>query len=157
MRMRNELWQGCFGYWQNRFIHHNVLLLGYTAWSGYAQEGQGLVVCDVVDAVPPSIDWSIDTVIFNRAFVPQAQVARYLQAFELEEEAVTLLLRAIATYDPIQAMVVLVIGNGAVNINLLQNLAISPADCYKQVQQRWAKFQPDLTTQKTISRIRIDQ
>ena len=24
--MRNELWQGYFGYyWQNRFIHHNVM------------------------------------------------------------------------------------------------------------------------------------
>lgn len=46
------------------------------------------------------------------------------------------LLGAIATYDPTQAMVVLAIGNGAVDINLLQNLAISPADCYKQVQQR---------------------
>lgn len=151
MQMRNELWQGYFGYWQNRFIHHNIVLVGYTAWSGYAKEGRGLVVCDVVDAVLPSIDWSIDTVTFNRAFIPQAQVATYLQTLELETDAVTPLLRAIGTYDPTQAIVVLVIGNGAVDINLLQNLAISPADCYKQVQQRWAEFQPDLTTHRRHS------
>lgn len=151
MRMRNELWQGYFGYWQNRFIHHNILTIGYTAWSGYANQGRGMVVCDVVDTIPPSIDWSIDTVIFNRAFIPQAQVVRYLQALELEENAVSTLLGAIATYDPTQAMVVLAIGNGAVDINLLQNLAISPADCYKQVQKRWAEFQSDLTTQRRHS------
>ena len=52
------------------------------------------------------------------------------------------------TYDPTQAIVILIIGNGAVDINLLQNLRISPAECYRQVQQRWVEFQPDLTTQR---------
>jgi len=139
--MRNELWQGYFDYWQNRFIHHNILLLGYTAWSGYTNEGRGLVICDVVDKVPASIDWNLDTVTFNRAFVPQSHVTQYLQGLELEEEAVTALLKAIATYDPTQTIAILVIGNGAVDINLLQNLAIAPADCFKQVEQRWAEFQ----------------
>lgn len=148
MRMQNDLWQGYFGYWQNRFIQHNILILGYTAWIGYVNEGRGLVVCDVVDVVPPFIDWSIDIVNFNRIFIPQGQVGRYLQGLELEEEAVSRLLGAIATYDPTQAMVLLVIGNGAVDINLLQNLAISPAECYQQVQQRWGEFQSDLTTHK---------
>ena len=148
MRMQNDLWQGYFGYWQNRFIHHNILILGYTAWIGYVNEGRGLVVCDVVDVVPPFIDWSIDTVNFDRTFIPQGQVGRYLQGLELEEEAVSGLLGAIATYDPTQAMVLLVIGNGAVDINLLQNLAISPAECYQQVQQRWGEFHCDLTTHK---------
>jgi hypothetical protein len=143
--MRNELWQGYFGYWQNQFIRHNILILGYTAWNGYTNEKRGMVVCDVIDIIPPSIDWSIDTVTFNRAFIPQAEVAKYLEAFELENETVTTLLNSIATYDPTQAIVILVIGNGAVDINLLQNLAISPADCYQQVQRRWAEFQPDLT------------
>lgn len=148
MRMRNELWQGYFGYWQNRFIHHKILILGYVAWSGYFNEGRGMVVCEVVDAVPPCIDWRIDTLTFNQTFIPQAQVAKYVQALELEKEAVSALLRALTAYDPTQAIVALVIGNGAVDINLLQNLAISPADCYKQVQQRWAEFQPDLTAQR---------
>lgn len=146
MRPRNELWQGYFGYWQNRFIQHNLLTIGYTAWIGCANQGRGMVVCDVVDAIPPTIDWSIDSVTFHQAFIPQVQVANYMQALELENAAVTALLAAIATYDPTQAIVVLVIGNGAVDINLLQNLAISPANCYEQVQRRWAEFLPDLTT-----------
>lgn len=101
-----------------------------------------MVVCDVVDIVPPFIDWGIDTVDFDQRFVPQGQVAAYLQSLDLEKAAINALLKAIATYDPTEAIVVLVVGNGAVDINLLHHLAISPADCYAQVQQRWAEFQP---------------
>lgn len=79
MRMRNELWQEYFGYWQNRFIHHNILTIGYTAWSGYANQGRGMVVCDVVDTIPPSIDWSIDTAIFKRAFIRSSSGHSFLK------------------------------------------------------------------------------
>jgi hypothetical protein len=140
MRMRDELWQGYRGYWQNRFIHHHILVLGSTAWSGYISQGRGMVTCDVVDVVSPAIDWSIDPVRFHPSFIPAAQVTQYMQALELESAAVEALLGAIATYEPTQAMVILVIGNGTVDINLLQNLAIPPADCYQQMQQRWAEF-----------------
>ena len=142
--MQNELWQRDFAYWQNRFIHHNILTIGYTAWNGYVNSGKGMVVCNVVDKIPSSIDWNVDPVTFNRAFVTQTQATLYLQALELKKDAVTALLKAIATYDPIKEMVILIVGNGAVDINLLQNLAISPSECYKQVQQRWAEFYPNL-------------
>ncbi len=148
MGIGNELWQGYFGYWQNRFINYNILTIGYTAWNGYINAGKGMVVCDVVDAIPPFIDWNVDTVTFNRAFVPQGQVTSYLQTVELEKDAVTALHKAIATYEPTQAIVILIVGNGTVDINLLQNLGISPPECYQQVQQRWVEFQPDLTTQR---------
>lgn len=151
MRMRNELWQGYFGYWQNRFIQHNILTIGYTAWNGYVNVGKGVVVCDVVDTIPPSIDWSVDIVTFNLAFVPQAQLTLYLQALEVDKDAMTALHKAIATYDPTQAIVILIVGNGAVDINLLQDLAISPAECYEQVQQRWVEFQSDLNTHRRDS------
>ncbi len=110
-----------------------------------------MVVCNVVDTIPLSIDWSVDTVTFNRAFVPQAQVTSYLQALEVEKDAAIALHKAIATYDPTQAIVILIVGNGAVDINLLQDLAISPAECYKQAQQRWVEFQSDLTTHRRDS------
>ncbi|MBF2079904.1 MAG: hypothetical protein IGR76_15640 [Synechococcales cyanobacterium T60_A2020_003] len=148
MRPTNDLWRGNFDYWQNRFIQHNLLTIGYTAWLGYVNQGRGMVVCDVVDAIPPTIDWRIDTVTFHQAFIPQFQSCTYMQALELEKTAVQALLESIATYDPAQAIVVLVTGDGAVDINLLQNLAISPANCYEQVRRRWAEFQPDLNTQR---------
>lgn len=138
MRIRNELWQGCFGYWQNQFIHHHVLVLGHTAWLGYLNAGRGLVVCKLLEAVPSSIDWETETVAFNCDYLPQAQVAAYLQA-ELNEAAVAALLAALTAYEPTRDMV-LAVGNGALDINLLQRMAIPPADCYAQVQRRWAEF-----------------
>lgn len=151
MRPRNEFWQGCFGYWQNQFIQQNVLPIGYTAWNGYLNTGRGMVVCSVTDTISSCIDWEIDTVAFEQMFIPQAQVEAYLRVLELQTEVVTALLKAIATYDPTQAIVLLLIGNGEVDINLLQHLAISPADCYAQVQHRWAEFQSDLTPQRRHS------
>lgn len=148
MRRQNDLWQGCAGYWQNRFVHHHILTIGYLAWKGYMNQGRGMVVCDVVEAIPPTIDWSVDPVMFKPDFIPQAAVAMFLQTFELEQAAVTALLSAIATYDPTQAIVILVIGNSTIDVNLLQNLAISPANCYEQVQRRWTEFQPALTTRR---------
>lgn len=115
-------------------------------WDGYMNVGKGMVVCDVVDAIPPFIDWSVDAVTFNQAFVPQGQVVSYLQAMEVKKYVVSALYKAIATYDPTQAIVILIVGNSTVDINLLQNLGIPPAECYKQVQQRRVEFQPALTT-----------
>lgn len=147
MRTQNDLWRGDCGYWQNRLIHHNFLILRHPAWNGYANGGRRLAVCDVVKAVAPIIDWSINTITFNQTFVPQAQVVKCLQALELVTKVVTALLRAIVTYDPTQAMVVLFIGNNAVDINLPQDLAIFLVNGYEQVQRCRAVFQPDLITQ----------
>lgn len=148
MRSQHDLWQTSFGSWQSQFIHHHILVLGYTAWHGYLETGRGMVVCTVVDAKPSSVDWNLDTVMFNQVFIPQMQITAYLQALELEAEAVTALLSAIATYDPTQAIVLLVVGGGSIDINLLQHLKLSPSECYHQVQHRWVEFQPDFTLSK---------
>jgi hypothetical protein len=145
MRIKDSVWQGSFGYWQNQFIHQNILVIGYTAWLGYINAGRGMVVCEVVDTILPSIDWSIESVSFHQTFITQAQVAAYLQTLELEDNAAAALVGAIDRYEPTQAIVVLIIGNGELDINLLQNLAISPAKCYEQVQRQWVEFQPALT------------
>jgi hypothetical protein len=147
MRMHDSVWQGNFGYWQNFFILQNILVIGHTAWSGYVHTGRGMVVCDVKDDIAPTLDWSIDIVQFEQTFVAQSQAMPYLQPLRLETTVVTPLLQAIATYDPHQGIVLVIINNGAIDINLLQHLAISPAQCYEQVQQRQSEFQPVLTSQ----------
>ncbi|MFM7423628.1 MAG: hypothetical protein ACKO7W_01275, partial [Elainella sp.] len=97
----------------------------------------------------PDVDWAVDQVCFNRVFVPQTLTAGYLRMLNLEETAIAAVLTAIATYDPTQAIVALVVGNDDVDINLLQDLAVSPIDCYQQVQRRWPEFQPNLTTERS--------
>ncbi|MBW4443902.1 MAG: hypothetical protein KME10_22285 [Plectolyngbya sp. WJT66-NPBG17] len=142
MHIRNDCWQKDNRHWQHQLIHHNILTLGYGAWNGYLQRGRGLLVCDVVDPILPSIDWQVDFVSFNQMFIPQVQVAGYLGELQLEQTVVAGVESAIATYNPAQAIVLLIHGNQELEINLLQNLAISPVDCAKQVRRRWEEFQP---------------
>jgi len=39
MRVEDNKRQGSFGYWQNLFIHQNMLTIGYTAWNGVLTAG----------------------------------------------------------------------------------------------------------------------
>lgn len=39
MRVEDNKRQGSLGYWQNLFIHQNMLTIGYTAWNGVLTAG----------------------------------------------------------------------------------------------------------------------
>jgi hypothetical protein len=128
-------------HWQDLFIQQNFLQIGCTSWTSYLQLGRGLVTCKIVSRISASIDWSIDPIVFEQEFISQAQVERYLRMLEVDREAVVAIHNVINTYDPTQAIVLLIRWDHEVQISVLQNLKISPADCYKQVQQRWTEFQ----------------
>ncbi|MFQ3618754.1 MAG: hypothetical protein SNJ57_13535, partial [Cyanobacteriota bacterium] len=149
------VWQGLLGYWQNLFIHQNMLMLGYAAWQGYTTQGRGLLVCRMAIAHPHTMDWSLETAPFSAQFVALARVPEFLRSLAVEvqliqpdlldEAAIARLMEAIAQHDPTQSIVLLIENNGTVDINLLQHLAISPADCHRQVEQRRAEFLPQFT------------
>jgi hypothetical protein len=141
MRIEDSVWQGSFGYWQNLFIHQNILPLGYTAWNGFLHRGRGLVACKINTPINGCVNWSVDTINYDRQFISQLYATAYLQQLELEENTVSNLLSIIASYDPKEAIIFLSIANGQIDINLLQNLAISPVECYEQVCKRWEEFQ----------------
>ncbi|GAB4140079.1 MAG: hypothetical protein Fur0046_15540 [Cyanobacteria bacterium J069] len=152
MNAKDCVWQGLLGYWQNLFIHQNLLLLGYKAWHSYTSQGRGLLVCRVAIAHPHTVDWSVETVPFSMQFVALAAVPGFLrslaaevQSDSLDEVAIARLMEAIAQHDPTQSIVLLIENNGTVDINLLQHLAISPADCHRQVEHRQEEFAPHLT------------
>jgi hypothetical protein len=142
MRVEDSVWQGSFGYWQNLFIHQNILSIGYTAWNGFWHLGRGIVVCKIDTPINGSINWSVDTVKYDLQFISQSHATAYFQQLELEENTVSNLLPIIASYEPKEAIIFLSIANNHIDINLLQNLAISPVECYEQVCKRWEEFQP---------------
>jgi len=141
MRIEDSVWQGSFGYWQNLFIHQNILPIGYTAWNGFLHEGRGLVACQINTPINGSVNWSVDTIQYDRQFISQLHATAYLQQLEVEENTVSHLLQIIASYEPKEAIIFLSIANGQIDINLLQNLAISTVECYEQVCKRWEEFQ----------------
>ena len=144
MRIEDSVWQGSFGYWQNLFIHQNILSIGHTAWNGFWHLGRGIVVCQIDTPINGSINWSLDTVKYDLQFISQFQATVYLQQLELEENTVSNLLQIIASYEPKKAIIFLLLANSQIDINLLQNLAISAVECYEQVCKRWEEFQPCL-------------
>jgi len=151
MRPQDSVWQGCFGYWQNLFIRENLLPLGHAAWQGFITQGRGMVVCDAAIVDAGSVEWSTDVVEYTVRFVPLSDISAYLQTFNLEVTFIERLLDTVQTYDPAQAFLLLINENGRVDINLLQHLAIAPADCYQQMQQRWSEFQlKDPTPRRTL-------
>lgn len=141
MRIEDSVWQGSFGYWQNLFIHQNILPIGYTAWNGFLHRGRGLVACKINTPINGSVNWSVDTIKYDLQFISQLDATAYLQQVELEENTVLNLLSIIAGYEPKEAIIFLSIANGKIDINLLQNLAISTVECYEQVCKRWEEFQ----------------
>lgn len=141
MRIEDSVWQGSFGYWQNLFIHQNILSIGHTAWNGFLHQGRGLVACKINTPINGSVNWSVDTIKYDLQFIPQLHATAYLQQLEIEENTVLNLLQIIAGYEPKAAIIFLSIANGQIDINLLQKLAISPVECYEQVCKRWEEFQ----------------
>ncbi|WP_421659468.1 hypothetical protein [Leptothermofonsia sp. ETS-13] len=141
MRPKNEVWQGYCGYWQDLFIRENLLSLGHAAWQGFTTQGRGIVVCDVAIIEAKSVDWNSDVVKYTVRFVPLPDIPAYLQALNLETTLTDYLLDIAQTYDPIQHVLLLINENGRADINWLEHLAISPADCYQQMEPRWSEFQ----------------
>jgi hypothetical protein len=151
MRPHDSLWQGCFGYWQNLFIRENLLPLGHAAWQGFLIQGRGIVVCEVAIVDARSVDWNSDIVEYTVRFVPLSDISAYLQTLSLEATLIERLINTVQTYDPAQAILLLIDENGRADINLLQHLATSPADCYQQMQRRWSEFQlEDPTPRRTL-------
>lgn len=148
MQVENNKQQGSFRHWQNLFIHQNILTIGYSAWNGFLTVGRGIVVCDVDLPVNTPVNWQTDTVGHHLQFITELSVTDYLQRMKLESSAISNLLQIIATYNPTQEIIILLTGDGQIEIDLLQRLAISPIACYEQVRQRWDEFQLNQTTQR---------
>ena len=148
MQIQNSIWHASLGYWQNSFIHQHFLMIGYAAWHGFLTVGKGMVVCNVDLPINAPINWKIDIVPHQLQFIAQSQIAGELQQLRLESDTISPLQQTIATYEPSKEIVILLNGGSHIEIHFLQRRAISPADCYEQVCQRWDEFRPCMTTQR---------
>ncbi len=137
MRVEDNKRQGSCGYWQNRFLNQNMLTIGYTAWKGFLTAGLGMVVCEVNLPVNTPVNLQVDTVPHHLQFLKELRVTDYLQRRSIEPSAISNLLQIIATCNPTKKIIILLTGDGKIEIDLLQRLAITPAVCYDRVPQRW--------------------
>lgn len=144
MRPENSVWQGNFGYWQNSFIHTNLLVMGYTAWKGFQSFGRGVVLCEVDTQVTHSTITSLDTVPFFLQFLPGDLIRYYLQSQSICSSMISSILPAAATYNPHEDILLVLKAHSQIEVNFLHKLKITPPECYEQVCNRWEEFQPSL-------------
>lgn len=140
MRVKDSVWQGCFGYWQPLFIQENLLPLGHAAWQGFLSQGRGMVVCDLGSIDAPLVDWRRQAMPYTLHFMAEHQIPDHLTALDLDADFIARLLNVVQTYPPEQDMVLLLLENGEVDVRLLQRLVIPPPTCYRQVSDRWDEF-----------------
>lgn len=140
LRDHKERWGICRS-WQPQFIQDNFLLIGYYALRGIATTGKGITVCIVgqpVDDFKPSFHiWQ-----FRTHFIAAEFAAPYLLEMGISSHQIPSLIQAIATYDPQQEIILAMNIDQQIEIYCLQNLKISPSECYKQVCDRWDEFMP---------------
>jgi hypothetical protein len=146
MLTKDSIWQSSFGNWQPLFIRENFLPLGHAAWQGFITQGKGIVVCHLAINDIRTVNWSLDLVEYSAHFLTEAKVPAYLQAINLETKLIEDLMDTVQNYNPTQEMLLLIDDRGHINLNLLQNMVISPSNCSQQVQQRHSEFQLDYFT-----------
>ncbi|MGK7952489.1 MAG: hypothetical protein AB4368_27810 [Xenococcaceae cyanobacterium] len=151
MLNKNSVWQSSFSNWQPLFIRENLLPLGHTAWQGFLTQGRGMVVCSLAIRDVFSVNWRFDLVEYTSQFLPESKVAAYLQLLNLESRAMAVLIDRVQNYNPETELLLLINENGRIEINLLQNMAVFPPECYRQVQQRQSEFQLDHFSSKENS------
>jgi hypothetical protein len=128
------------GYWQSAFVHSNLPIIGYYAWSGFESFGRGLVICRVQ---PPSVPITCLTLWqFTTQFIPLDAVDAGLQEMGVEAIAIPSLIQAIDLYNPLQDMMLLIQSGKQLEVNWIRNADQPPAECYRQVCDRWEEFFP---------------
>ena len=151
MLNKNSVWQSSFSNWQPLFIRENLLPLGHTAWQGFLTQGRGIVICGLAIRDVFSVNWRFDLVEYTSQFLPESKVAAYLQLLNLEGRAMAVLIDKVQNYNPKTELLLLINENGRIAINLLQNMAVLPPECYRQVEQRQSEFQLDSFSSKENS------
>ncbi|MGM3308770.1 hypothetical protein ACSQ6I_22800 [Anabaena sp. WFMT] len=144
MRPENSVWQGNFGYWQNSFIHTNLLVIGYTAWKGFMSFGRGMVICDVDTQISHPTITSLDKATFRLQFIPANLIGFDLRSQSIHESMISSISPAVSTYNPHQDIILILKAHPQIEVNFLHKLKITPSDCYKQVCNLWEEFQPSL-------------
>ncbi|NWF60607.1 MAG: hypothetical protein HXY43_15440 [Fischerella sp.] len=139
--------------WYKQLLNFTTfLLISYTAWKGFLKSGRGAVVCNINNAVELSgITFTTVTgkkispdETFNLHFVTKARLTGYLTEWILYPKEITQILAAVDTYNPQKDIILFIKFNSDFEVNILENLVISPPECYQYVCRRWEEFLPYL-------------
>jgi hypothetical protein len=126
------------------FFTQNSLWIGYQAWQGYLNLDRGLVVISSnIDLMEDSDHhWGdLSEPSLNFRYIPQRQLAIYLQEWLVPSQSIDPILAAVGDYQP-QTELVFAIESGVnLDIGWCQNLQVLPPDSHQQISRRLSEFQ----------------
>ncbi|HSM81936.1 MAG TPA: hypothetical protein VLS96_09625, partial [Nodosilinea sp.] len=96
-------------------------------------------VCEVA-GVTATVDWSRTAVPYTSRFVAQADLAHCWHQLGLAADQWPPLDDVIATYDPTQDAILLLLGDSPPYLSCLQGWAVPPPECSRQLGNRGAEF-----------------
>jgi hypothetical protein len=122
----------------------NFLWMGYYAWQGYLTSDRGSIVIssdvDLMDDSDYAWTGSVEPNL-NFRYVPQPQLAWYLQEWLVPIKSIDSILAAVANYQPETELVFALESGKTLDIGWCQRLKTSPPDCYQQVWRRMSEFE----------------
>jgi hypothetical protein len=125
-------------------LSQNFLWVGYWAWQGYLNSDRGIIaVSSEVDLLDDTDGlWEdLSSLNLNFRYIPQLQLATYLQEWLVPSNAIDPILTAVADYHPETELIFALESNPNLDIGWCQRLKISPPDCYQQIWRRWSEFE----------------
>jgi hypothetical protein len=104
---------------------------------GMVAQGRGVLAWTIALREANRVDWQWNQVRYSVQFIPLVDVADYFKHHDLKIDPMANLMQTLHTYPPAQDLVLMLSGDGPPEVHWLQNLAIAPPDCYRQVCSRW--------------------
>ena len=77
---------------------------------------------------------------YGLRFVSLIEAPAYLRDKGLPGDRIDRLMAVVQTYSPDRDLLLVLSSGGHPEVNWLQNLAIAPPECHRQVCDRWAEF-----------------
>ena len=129
---------------RTNFFVQNSLWIGYQAWQGYLNLDRGvLVISSSIDLLDDSERHSRDVSepSLNFRYIPQQQLAIYLQEWLVPHDSTGPILTAVADYQPAAELVFAIESDSNLDIGWCQNLQVLPPACHQQIDRRLSEFQ----------------
>jgi hypothetical protein len=87
---------------------------------------------------------------FRTDFIATESAPSCLLEMGVNPHQISSLMQAITSYDPHREIIMAMKSDQQIEIFSLQNLKVSPSECYKQVSDRWDEFLPDILSRGLI-------
>ena len=107
------------------FAAENQFLMGAVAWSGYQQQGKGLVLVQDLDSSPPEIE-----------YIPRKFLKKIMRQHGVDPENTQAMDNMIEVYEPTNSVVMVYVNNNSeMSAFMTPQTEPTPEECYRRMQE----------------------